>query len=554
MNKIKIINLPEITAADNTTYIPVSSGTSNSTRKISAANLAGFNNVSYLAQEASDSEKLQARTNIDAQKRIETANASVVAGPGAWPNADIEQEGAKGYGNVALGVNAGNAITTGSANALIGNGAGEKITTGNNNVAIGGTYVLSYNVSGNENAAMGVRALSTILGSGHVGIGAYAGYKSGYNATGDSSVFIGKGATRKNNDTTNNEIVIGAYAVGNGDNSMTLGGTSITDTRIRGEIDNPVFKNGFKLKRNRTIVATGTINYNPSSGMDLIQGVGTNFSAFSVGDLFVFENEQEIYEALITYISSDTSMTVYTLFPLGAENYGLQYTIIPQEIVDIDMALYPGALKYATNAMNFNARILPKADNYYTLGSTSQRWSQLYAGTTTIATSDARLKTDIVAFTQDELNAAKQLSKEIGTYKFLSAIAEKGEESARKHIGMTVQRAIEIMQANNLNPFEYGFICYDSWDDEYKTIPAVEAVEAVEAYTETVEHTNGVIEKIFHDAIPAVEAKPERTIKIKSAGEIYSFRYEELLAFICRGFEERLSALDGAINYINSNQ
>ena len=139
--------------------------------------------------------------------------------------------------------------------------------------------------------------------------------------------------------------------------------------------------------------------------------------------------------------------------------------------------------------------------------------------------------------------AAKQLSREIGTYKFLSAVAEKGE-SARKHIGMTVQRAIEIMQDNNLNPFEYGFICFDSWDDEYKTIPAVEAIEAVEAYVETVEHDNGVIEKIFHDAIPAVEAKPERTIKIKSAGEIYSFRYEELLAFICRGFEVRLSALE----------
>lgn len=504
-------------------------------------------NVKIVAQTLTDAQKLQARTNIGAQKRIETANQSIVAGPGAWPNADIQQEGNNGYGNVALGVNAGNKLTTGSANSLIGNGVGEKVTTGNNNIAIGGTFALSSNVNGNENSAMGVRALSSILGSGHVGVGAYAGYKSGYNATGDSSVFIGKNATRKNNTTTNNEIVIGANAVGNGDNSMTLGHTNITDTRIRGEIDSPVFKNGFKLKRKKTTVATGTVNYDPGAGMDLIQGVGTNFSSFNVGDTFVFENGGEIYEVPITYISSDTAMSVFTLSALGDEAYGVPYTIIPQEIVDIDMALYPDALKYATNAMNFNARILPKADNYYTLGSTSQRWSQLYAGTTTIATSDARLKTDIVAFTQDELNAAKQLSKEIGTYKFLSAIAEKGE-SARKHIGMTVQRAIEIMQANNLNPFEYGFICFDSWDDEYKTIPAVEAVEAVEAYVETVEHDNGVIEKIFHDAIPAVEAKPERTIKIKSEGDIYSFRYEELLGFIARGFEARLSEIETTLN------
>ena len=45
MNKIKIINLPEITEADNTTYIPVSSGSTNATRKISAANLVGSNST-----------------------------------------------------------------------------------------------------------------------------------------------------------------------------------------------------------------------------------------------------------------------------------------------------------------------------------------------------------------------------------------------------------------------------------------------------------------------------------------------------------------------------
>lgn len=66
MNKIKIINLPEITAADNTTYIPVATGATNTTRKISAANLAGSNNVSYLPQEKSGMEMTQARANIGA--------------------------------------------------------------------------------------------------------------------------------------------------------------------------------------------------------------------------------------------------------------------------------------------------------------------------------------------------------------------------------------------------------------------------------------------------------------------------------------------------------
>jgi len=44
-----------------------------------------------------------------------------------------------------------------------------------------------------------------------------------------------------------------------------------------------------------------------------------------------------------------------------------------------------------------------------------------------------------------------------------------------------------------------------------------------------------------HEAIPPT---PERTEQVQTAGELYSFRYTELLVFICRGFEERLSALE----------
>ena len=66
MNKVKIINLPEINVVDNTTYIPVATGVTNTTRKISAANLAGFNNVSYLPQDKTSVEMSQARNNIGA--------------------------------------------------------------------------------------------------------------------------------------------------------------------------------------------------------------------------------------------------------------------------------------------------------------------------------------------------------------------------------------------------------------------------------------------------------------------------------------------------------
>ena len=142
----------------------------------------------------------------------------------------------------------------------------------------------------------------------------------------------------------------------------------------------------------------------------------------------------------------------------------------------------------------------PGADNTYSAGTSGRRWSVVYAGTGTINTSDAREKTAVRAFSAGELNAAKALAAEVGFFKFLSAIVEKGEAGARWHAGMTVQRAIEIMEAHSLDPFAYGFICFDEWEES--------------------------------------EDGP--------AGDRYSFRPDEMLLFIARGFEARLAALESA--------
>ncbi len=157
--------------------------------------------------------------------------------------------------------------------------------------------------------------------------------------------------------------------------------------------------------------------------------------------------------------------------------------------------------------------VRPFADNTQSLGLSSFRWSVVYAGTGTINTSDATEKTEVSPFTQAETNAAKTLAKEIGTFKWLASVQAKGED-ARTHIGLTVQRAIEIMEANNLEPMTYGFICYDEW----------EATEAVVR-----EDEDGKIEILQ----PATEA-----------GSRYGFRMDQLNLFIAAGFEARLSALE----------
>ena len=147
------------------------------------------------------------------------------------------------------------------------------------------------------------------------------------------------------------------------------------------------------------------------------------------------------------------------------------------------------------NAGNISAGV----DNTQTLGTAVLRWSVIYAGTGTINTSDARSKTAIQPLSPAELAAAKALSAEVGTFRFLDAVAAKGAD-ARQHAGMTVQRAMQILQAQGLDPMRYAFICRDAW--------------------------------------PASDDTP--------AGDRYGFRTDELLLFIARGFDARLAALETA--------
>ena len=94
-------------------------------------------------------------------------------------------------------------------------------------------------------------------------------------------------------------------------------------------------------------------------------------------------------------------------------------------------------------------------DNSQTLGAAANRWSVVYAGTGTINTSDAREKTPVRPLTASEIAAARSLSAEIGVYQWLDMIEEKGADEARLHIGMTVQRAIEIINAGRFRDFQH---------------------------------------------------------------------------------------------------
>lgn len=183
----------------------------------------------------------------------------------------------------------------------------------------------------------------------------------------------------------------------------------------------------------------------------------------------------------------------------------------------------------------------PGSNNAVSIGRANRLWTQVFASTTAINTSDARLKTPVESFTENEIQAAIEIADKIGVYKWLDSIETKGAY-ARKHIGTTVQTVIGVMEKYELNPFDYGFVCYDSWEDEYVTIPA-ELEPLIDS------SGNYVLDEDGNSV--SKEISPERKVLNIRAGNLYSFRGEMLDKFILKGIshklkeqENRLAALE----------
>lgn len=166
---------------------------------------------------------------------------------------------------------------------------------------------------------------------------------------------------------------------------------------------------------------------------------------------------------------------------------------------------------------------LPVADNTYNIGGASSRVKEIFAANGTINTSDAREKTEVEPLTENELAASIALAREIGSFKFLQAIADKGEEDARVHIGMTVQRAIQIMQDNDLEPMAYSFICFDEWPEEIGEVQTTADDPDAEPRTREVPRTT--IKTHTSHEIEVIDGVPTRVTKTEDrAVEVYESR------------------------------
>ena len=172
------------------------------------------------------------------------------------------------------------------------------------------------------------------------------------------------------------------------------------------------------------------------------------------------------------------------------------------------------ALSIGTVAVN------PGTDGTIANGWSNKRWSQVYASTGTIETSDERLKKDIRPIDESVFKAWGKV--EFKQFLFNDAVAEKGS-AARIHIGLIAQQVIAAFASEGLDAMRYGIVCYDKWDAQEAVTERFKVVTREETHNE-----DGSVKE------PEEFHYEERVlIPEKEAGDCYSIRYEEALALEC---------------------
>lgn len=274
-------------------------------------------------------------------------------------------------------------------------------------------------------------------------------------------------------------------------------------------------------------------------------GVGTSPTAGPAGTRKVQIGGSSDGTSGLLVKSTSSSMTLYA--STTAASYLVALTSTP-----LIFGAGPDNLSSFTEYFRAtSANLRPGADNTIDLGDASYRFAVVRAGTGTINTSDGREKTELRPLTAPELAAGLELAKTgVGVFQFLDAVAEKGEDRARLHVGYTVQAVMAVMLKHGLDPMRYAFICHDRWDAEVVHHPAIEAREAVPAVPEVWEErevditirVNGqdrpakrtVLQLVqpAQAAQPAVQAREAWTETVREAGDRYGFRPDQLDRFI----------------------
>lgn len=172
--------------------------------------------------------------------------------------------------------------------------------------------------------------------------------------------------------------------------------------------------------------------------------------------------------------------------------------------------------------------IQPKTDAVSALGTPSLRWTQVYAATASINTSDARCKENVAAPDDSLMRAWSKVNFKI--FQFKDAVEKKGAD-ARLHVGVIAQQVIEAFASEGLDATRYGLLCYDKWEDEYEDIEIIDQVEVADEEGRIITPQKTHIEHRL----------------VTPAGDRYGIRYEEALALEAAYQRWRMDKLEAAL-------
>lgn len=180
-----------------------------------------------------------------------------------------------------------------------------------------------------------------------------------------------------------------------------------------------------------------------------------------------------------------------------------------------------------------SAAVRPATTGVKNLGDASHLWKEVFSSTGTINTSDERQKQDIKNIDENVFAAWSKVN--FVQFLFKDAVKNKGEKNARVHFGAIAQQIKEAFESEGLDPFKYGLLCYDEWEDEYKD---VEIIDKEGEYNENGEEISAPVTHI-------------EKVQVQKAGNSYGIRYSEALALECayqrwitNKLENRIKALE----------
>jgi len=394
------------------------------------------------------------------------------------------QYNSSGVNNTFVGWYAGNANNTGSNNTYMGMFAGAKSATSSSNVMIGMSAGY-WNNTGTDNVAIGLNAAANmkfestnpnynVMVGGQAGynnLGAcenvYIGWSSGIQCRGNSNVFIGynsapaaltntnsiyigKGCAAGSN-SASDEIVIGASAIGNGSNTITLGNTNSTGLYIPGLQTGAATGNVLTFDGTKIALAAPGGTYTAGTGLTLI---GTTFSnpynSFYPGNKLYNFNGAGQYGVARVDFTDGNSMAFHGSNYYNNSAYDFLDFFFTQEGIQIGSvtgANWRGSQILSLNAISSNWEI-------YTFGS---------GATNLVPYSDDRIKTHEQTFSGETyINYIKQIVPK--KYKKYGVILTEEEEKLLEAGGDPFKdrrTGDDVKDTAFIPQIEYGVIAQD---------------------------------------------------------------------------------------------